>query len=684
MVLGQPSALWGLTLWLVPLYIHFFGFRLRQKAWFTRLDWLLQQQIPVRRRERLLRVLLLILRLLAILAMVLAFAEPRWGDTAGSSGSGQKHLIYLDNSPSMQMEGDEGLLLELAKQSVRSLLEKSPKDAQFALITNDRAPLPSGWLPAHRMSEWLDRVQVVEQRRSASAVRDQFRRRMEQEGTAGMSQIQTWIFSDFQKNQMSFSEPATGFKVHLRPVVHRSFFNAVIDSAWLIESTVRPGMRNRLVFRTRFFGEWPSGLLLQAELRWLNQRKSLMSLRDQGLDLRLDTFDFVPGPAEAGLVTLSLNDPGYPADNTFFVSLPMHRTIRVLHFVNGKPNPFVQSVWATDTLVQSEICNVMSKPIPDLDSVDLLVVEAWREEGQAMALAQVKEWVQRGGTVVLLPASLSGKIGAWPSRNWEMPVAEPSVLKGSFRVQGIEASADFLGQALTRRPRPETLPGVRGYRVEKPQAGDRVLLALNNGDPLLLQVSQGEGIQYRFSTPLTDEWSDLVRHDLFVPVWYRLAMASLKAPSYTGTLGGDREWSLPLPATWNEPGEWKLRAMDSSGPDPEVWRPLVRVVNGRCLLRPSMEQAKPGFYRLDPGSVQPPGPWFALNREPMESDLRGMSEDELQRFYPDASRGTVALGKTLSPWNGFYNAESSLTRWLIGACLVFLAFEAALLAWRKA
>jgi hypothetical protein len=61
-----------------------------------------------------------------------------------------------------------------------------------------------------------------------------------------------------------------------------------------------------------------------------------------------------------------------------------------------------------------------------------------------------------------------------------------------------------------------------------------------------------------------------------------------------------------------------------------------------------------------------------------------MSEDELQRFYPDASRGTVALGKTSSSWNGFYEAESSLTRWLIGACLVFLAFEAALLGWRKA
>jgi len=326
----------------------------------------------------------------------------------------------------------------------------------------------------------------------------------------------------------------------------------------------------------------------------------------------------------------------------------------------------------------------MNKPVPNLDSVDLLVVEAWPEEGQSLALAQIKEWAGKGGTVVLLPASVAGKMGPLPSRNWEMPVTESSVIKGSFRVQGVEASADFLGQALTRRHRPETLPIVRRYRVEKPQAGDRVLMALNNGDPLLLQVNEGEGIQYRFSIPLTEEWSDLVRHDLFVPIWYRLALASLQATSYTGTLGSDREWVLPLPSSWGEPSDWKLKAMDSSGLQQEVWRPLVRVVHGRCLLRPSMEQAVPGFYRLVPGSTQSVGPWFALNREPLESDLRAMSEDELQHDYPDAYRSTKSLGKPWSPWNGPNEAETSLTRWLIGACLVFLAFEAALLGWRKA
>ena len=284
MVLGQPSALWGLTLLLVPLYIHFFGFRLRKKALFTRLDWLIQEQIPVRRRERLFRLLLLAMRMLAVSALVLAFAQPRWDKNGAYSGptSGQRHLLYLDNSPSMFWEGGEGILFEQAKNLVRALVKRNPLDARYALITNDRTPWSGGWMSSQRLMEVLDQVQVVDQRRRGDAIRDDILRRMDQEVAEGLKGIQPWIFSDFQKNQMALDQAAKGLKVNLVSLGQGTYFNAVIDSAWLLESTIRPGQRNRLVFRTRIYGEWPQGLLLQAELRWLEQRKSLMSLRDEG------------------------------------------------------------------------------------------------------------------------------------------------------------------------------------------------------------------------------------------------------------------------------------------------------------------------------------------------------------------------------------------------------------------
>ncbi|MFM9061249.1 MAG: BatA domain-containing protein [Bacteroidota bacterium] len=224
MVLGQPAALWGLTLVLVPLYIHFFGFRLRKKALFTRLDWLIQQQIPVRRRERLFRLLLLATRILAIVALVLAFAQPSWNSDSPYAGqnSVQRHLLYLDNSPSMLWDGEEGLLLEQAKTLIRGLVQMNPQDTRYALMTNDRTPWSGGWMSAQRLLESLDQVQVVDQRRRGTAVRDALQRRLDQEGSQGLKQVQTWIFSDFQKNQMSLDRPANGFKANLVSLGHDS------------------------------------------------------------------------------------------------------------------------------------------------------------------------------------------------------------------------------------------------------------------------------------------------------------------------------------------------------------------------------------------------------------------------------------------------------------------------------
>ncbi|MFM7497533.1 MAG: vWA domain-containing protein [Bacteroidota bacterium] len=686
MVLGQPAALWGLTLVLVPLYIHFFGFRLRKKALFTRLDWLIQQQIPVRRRERLFRLLLLATRILAIVALVLAFAQPSWNSDSPYAGqnSVQRHLLYLDNSPSMLWDGEEGLLLEQAKTLIRGLVQMNPQDTRYALMTNDRTPWSGGWMSAQRLLESLDQVQVVDQRRRGTAVRDALQRRLDQEGSQGLKQVQTWIFSDFQKNQMSLDRPANGFKANLVSLGHDSYFNAVIDSAWILESTIRPGQRNRLVFRTRIYGEWPQGLLLQAELRWFDQRKSLMSLRDEGQPLRLDTFEFVPGPAEAGLVTLSLNDPGFPSDNMYYVSLPMHRKVKVLHLVNEQANPFVQAVWATDTLVQSEVHSIRQPVLPDLDSVDLLVVEGLPASLYSGIQSSIEAWVQSGESVVMLEGVPANVKDARPTPTRQEEPGSENLVRGRFRMQRLELSQAFLGQALTRQPQPDALPDVRCYRRVQVEAGDRVLLGLSNGDPFVLQKSLGEGDYYRFTVPLQDEWTDFVRHDLFLPVWYRLALGSLRSPALTGTLGGAREWSLPLPATWKDPSEWKMRPLEALEDDPKAWRPFPRISNGRCLLRMAMEQASPGFYRLDPGALRPSPPWFALNREPLESDLSTMNEDDLKKSYPDAKVAPRNQGTSMGKTFGFSGARGSLIGWLIGACLVFLAFEAALLGWRKA
>lgn len=136
----------------------FFGFRLRRKAYFTRLDWLLQQQIPVQQRERLFRYLLLATRILAVLMLVAALAGPTSLSSSSDSlhGAGSRCIIYVDNSRGMAMEGSGGPLLEQAKSSARRLIQNAKADTRFVLMSNQSRPLHGvGFIRIEPWTSWI-------------------------------------------------------------------------------------------------------------------------------------------------------------------------------------------------------------------------------------------------------------------------------------------------------------------------------------------------------------------------------------------------------------------------------------------------------------------------------------------------------------------------------------------------
>ena len=59
-----------------------------------------------RSRNRIRNWLVLLMRLAAMACVILAFAEPMWPAKDGEEQGGQKRVsIYMDTSPSMELEG---------------------------------------------------------------------------------------------------------------------------------------------------------------------------------------------------------------------------------------------------------------------------------------------------------------------------------------------------------------------------------------------------------------------------------------------------------------------------------------------------------------------------------------------------------------------------------------------------
>ncbi|GGB67364.1 membrane protein [Flavobacterium suaedae] len=76
--------------------------------------------------------LLLFTRLLLLTAIIIAFAQPYF-KAEDSESAANEMVILLDNSFSMQAKGSKG---ELLKRAIQDILENTPDDKQFSLITN--------------------------------------------------------------------------------------------------------------------------------------------------------------------------------------------------------------------------------------------------------------------------------------------------------------------------------------------------------------------------------------------------------------------------------------------------------------------------------------------------------------------------------------------------------------------
>ncbi|KGO90605.1 vWA domain-containing protein [Flavobacterium suncheonense] len=128
----HPEILYFLFLLVIPILVHLFQLRRFKKEYFTNVKLLKELSIQTRKSSTIKKWLLLATRLLLLACLIFAFAQPFF-KAKDSESSANEMVIILDNSFSMQSKGSKG---ELLKRAVQDLLENTPENQRFSLITN--------------------------------------------------------------------------------------------------------------------------------------------------------------------------------------------------------------------------------------------------------------------------------------------------------------------------------------------------------------------------------------------------------------------------------------------------------------------------------------------------------------------------------------------------------------------
>ena len=128
----HPEVLYFLFLLVVPILIHLFQLRRFKKEYFTNVQFLKELSIQTRKSSTIKKWLLLLTRLMLLIFLIMAFAQPFFAAKDSKKNTNEMYII-LDNSYSMQAKGKKG---ELLKRAVQDLLEHTPEAQNFSLITN--------------------------------------------------------------------------------------------------------------------------------------------------------------------------------------------------------------------------------------------------------------------------------------------------------------------------------------------------------------------------------------------------------------------------------------------------------------------------------------------------------------------------------------------------------------------
>ncbi len=194
---------------------------------------------------------------------------------------------------------------------------------------------------------------------------------------------------------------------------------------------------------------------------------------------------------------------------------------------------------------------------------------------------------------------------------------------GTGHLEGVVHTGEdaFIGQVEAQHPIFASLAGssalirpkFRTYVQVTPATGSLVLGSYDNGDPFVIERRVGLGTVIVYTSSFSTGWTDLVLHELYVPLVHQIA-------SYATTLTerprqftvGD---AVPLYGT---PGA----AWDVSTPGSEVYK-VVMDTTGTGLFR---ELHEPGHYTAVLGEDTYP---FSVNTDSRESALTARSEGEV-------------------------------------------------------
>jgi len=673
----NPGFLYGLFAIAIPILIHLFNFRRFKKVYFTNVKFIRELKQQTQKQSKLKHLLVLLMRVLAIVSLVLAFAQPYIPQAENVIKPNEQNAlsIYIDNSFSMQAESEQSILLENAKEKARDVASVFKTSDVFQLLTNDFEGKHQHFMSKEEFLSMLDEVQVSPVVRSIpEVISHQSEFLMDQETV--MRSI--FIISDFQKSILH--EPIntvdSNLNIYFIPLKVINANNLSIDSCWFTSPVQQINQQVELNVRIMNYSD-QNFEKIPLKLSVNNQQKALASFDIQSgssVDIPLSYTNH-----NSGIQFGDLEITDYPIsfDDHFYFSYNVSSVNKILS-VNGREiNTYLKSLFQNDTAFVFKNVLLGNIDYSSLSNFNLIIFNELDQVPSGL-MQQIEIFVKNGGSLVVLPSDniVIDNYGTFLSSFGHTTYLSKDT--SDTDISYLNLQHPLYNDVFDEFPKNIDLPHVFISWVISHQTKNtrETLLEMQNGNAFLSLLEYKKGQVFLFAVPLNAEFSNFPRHAIFVPTFYKIAATGILTDQLYYTIGD----SEPLQVNSISMQGDAVFTIKSNISDFEVI-PEHRSVNSHIdiFLHDQIELAT--NYSLYHNEEILKG--LSFNYDRTESDMTFYSTEELEAYLYDTGNTSVMIikgGET--PFVQTLKALSQgvhLWRWFILLALLFLGFEVLLL-----
>ena len=634
----HPEILYFLFLLVIPILVHLFQLRKFKKEFFTNVKFLKELSIQTRKSSKLKKYLLLITRMLLLAALIFAFAQPFFKAKDSKNATNEMYIV-LDNSFSMQAKGKKG---ELLKRAVQDLLEHSPENLNFSLITCSD-------------NYWNTDIKSIQKelqdlKYSATPFQlDNLLAKIKAHKTAFSKDI-VIITDAVGVNQNQLKGIKEDENVYFILPKAEQTNNIAIDSVYIhqtLENFYEIGVK--LDAYGDDFEDIPIALYNQNKL----VAKTLVNFESQSKAINFT----IPKKDFHGYVSIS--DNGLEYDNNYFFSISKPEKSNVISIGDPEKSNFLSRIYTAGEFNYANF-PLNALDYNNIDKQDAIVLNELAAIPQALQTT-LKSFVEKGGNLIVIPSSestasnLNGLLNNFGSVQFKsMNATEKMVTK-------INYSHPLFSTVFEKKVTNFQYPNTKTSFDLNSAAP--LLLSYSDETPFLTAIQNGISSVYVFAAPLNKSNGNFQNSPLIVPTFFNMAQSTKKTGVNAITIGESQAFIVETLLSKDEIVSIKNDVESSN----ESFIPIQQILNSKVKLTFNDNPNEAGNFGVFNTNERIENISFNYNRT--ESDLQNPNTNIAADYKEISDIETVFTTIQTNRTN------NQLWKWFVILTLLFITFE---------